>query len=67
MTKASKKTDPKVQKESELQQISCIHYPTQFSKFQIETLINLGSYVKAIQQSFLKKQGFYICINDVTA
>lgn len=55
MTKASEKTNYKVQEEFKIYQVICIHYPFQFSKFPIETLIDSNSKINAMQPSVVTK------------
>lgn len=67
MTKRSKEANPEALKGSELQQVSYIHYPTQFSEFFIETFIDLCSKNNAMQPSFVRKLGPCICKTNISA
>lgn len=67
MIEASKKISSKIQKRSELQQISFIYYPTQFGKFLVETFINSDNKINAMQPSYAKELDFRICKTNVIA
>lgn len=61
MTEASKEANSKAPKRSKLQRVLCIHYPIQFNRFFIKTLIDSDSKINAMQLSFTRKLGFHIC------
>lgn len=66
-TKTNKESNPEALEEFELQRILCMHYPSYFNRFLIETLIDLDSKINVIQWSFAKKLGLCICKTDVGA
>lgn len=66
ITEACNEAGIKVQEDLELQRVLYMHYPAKFNKFFLEVLIDLGSEVNAMQTSFAKKLGLYICKTDVS-
>lgn len=66
MIESSKKINPKLSKNIEIQWVLYIYYSTQFVKFSIKVLINSSSKVNVMQPNFARKINFYICKTNVS-